>query len=82
MRFPIDTLDAPGVGEPQLYEQGFVLATVAGSLWYLDATQGTILAQVNVAETLGTGPAQFAGNRFIVCGGDGTVHILPVAVKQ
>jgi hypothetical protein len=77
--FVVDSLTAPAVGTPVAYEQGFVLATVDGFLWYMDGNTGDVLNKVEVGESLGTGPVHFSGDRFIVCGGDGTIHVVALS---
>jgi outer membrane protein assembly factor BamB/TolA-binding protein len=77
--FVVDTLTAPAVGAPVVYQQGFVVATVDGFLWYLDKSTGKVLHKAEVGESLGTGPIHFSGDRFIVCGGDGTLHVVTLS---
>ena len=84
--FAVETLaagaiTAPVVGRAVAYENGVVLATLDGFVWYLDPNSGKVLAKLEVGEALGAGPVLFSGNRFIVCGGDGTLHIVALAAE-
>lgn len=75
-RFQTEPLEAALVGQPVAYETGFVIANVEGSVDHRAASDGTSITSVSVGETLGGGLGQFSGNRFIVTGGDGTLHVV------
>jgi outer membrane protein assembly factor BamB len=79
--FDIDALQAPAIGLPASNQEGIVLATVDGVLWHIQPTSGDVVGRVEVGETLGTGPVLFSGNRFIVCSGDGTLHIVALSAE-
>ena len=76
--FDTDQLDGAVIGSVAEYDGGLVLSTVGGSIWHLARDSGSVLGRVEVGEALGTGPVPFAGNRFIVCAGDGTLHVVPL----
>lgn len=63
-------------GEPWLSDQELVLASVRGTVWQINAQTGAELSRVELDEPIGTGPVQFASNRMLVCGDDGTVHVI------
>ena len=65
----------PLAGEPLLDGDAILLASVSGVVWKVDAQTGEELAKIDVQEPLGTGPVVFR-KRLLVCGGDGTVHIV------
>jgi hypothetical protein len=64
------------VGEPLASGQDLVLASVRGTVWQISGQTGEELARVEIGEPVGTGPVQFSGNRLLVCGDDGTVHVI------
>ncbi len=66
----------PLAGEPLVIDGDFVFAAVSGQIWRVDGQTGKEIVRLDVGEPLGTGPVQFSGNRLLVCGGDGTVHIV------
>lgn len=66
----------PLAGEPLTVGQDLICASISGMIWKVDGGTGQETAQLDVGEPLGTGPIQFAGSRLLVCGGDGTVHIV------
>ncbi len=65
----------PLAGEPLLDGDAILFASVSGIIWKVDAQTGEELAKIDVKEPLGTGPVVL-GKRLLVCGGDGTVHIV------
>jgi hypothetical protein len=79
--FDVDQLQSPAIGLPVSYQEGVVLATLDGKLWHIQLSSGEVRSMVDLGEALGTGPVQFAGNRFIVCGGDGTLHIVAMSAE-
>ena len=64
------------VGEPLVSDQSLVLASVRGTVWQISGQTGEEQARVEIGEPLGTGPVQFSGNRLLVCGDDGTIHVI------
>jgi hypothetical protein len=79
--FASKALSAAVVGTAVEYQDGIALATVDGAVWHLRADTGEVVAKVDVNEAIGTGPVLFGGNRFIVCGGDGTLHVVALAAQ-
>ena len=76
-RFTAGPLAAPLVGKPTAFQGGVVVATVNGEVMHFDS-DGTLITKLQLPETLGTGPVLFSENRFIICGGDGTLHVVAV----
>ncbi|MCP4192091.1 MAG: PQQ-binding-like beta-propeller repeat protein [Planctomycetaceae bacterium] len=72
----------PLAGEPLVIDGDFVFAAVSGQIWRVDGQTGKEIVRLDVGEPLGTGPVQFSGNRLLVCGGDGTVHIVTLPSDQ
>ena len=66
----------PLAGRPMASDGKLVFTSISGMIWQVDGQTGNELVHVDVGEPLGTGPVAFAGNRLLVCGGDGTVHIV------
>ena len=74
-------INAPVVGAAVVHDGAVVLATLDGFLWHVDPNSGQVLSKVEVGEALGAGPVLFSGNRFIVCGGDGTLHVVALGAE-
>ncbi len=72
----------PLAGHPMVSNGKLIFTSVRGMVWQLDRQTGNELLQVDVGESLGTGPVAFAGNRLLVCGGDGTVHIVTLPSSE
>ena len=66
----------PLAGEPLVVGNDLVFASVDGVIWKVNGQTGEEITHLDVGEPLGTGPVQFSGSRLLVCGGDGTVHIV------
>lgn len=66
----------PVAGHPMARDGKLIFTSISGMIWQTDRESGNELVHVDVGEPLGTGPVAFAGNRLLVCGGDGTVHIV------
>ena len=80
-RWKIALPSGPLIGTPLPLGQDLVLASVGGAVCQLNGQTGEQLACVEIDEPIGTGPVQFAGNRFLVCGDDGTVHVLQLPLR-
>ncbi len=75
-RWKIPLPFGPLIGEPLVLGSDPVLASLRGTIWQLNRETGEEVARAEVDEPIGSGPVQFANNRLLVCGDDGTVHVL------
>ncbi len=80
-RWKIALPSGPLIGAPLPLGPDLVLASVDGTVWQLNGQTGESLARVEIDEPIGTGPVQFAGNRFLVCGDDGTIHVIQLPLR-
>ncbi|MCA9171342.1 MAG: PQQ-binding-like beta-propeller repeat protein, partial [Planctomycetales bacterium] len=78
VRFDVAASQGPVVGQPVVDGGQVTLTSQAGSLWSIKLADGQTIRQVDVGETLSSGPVPFAGDRYLVTGGDGTLHIVPL----
>jgi outer membrane protein assembly factor BamB len=69
----VPLLDGPLAGSPARIGDKYVLASVHGKLWTVDAATGNTAAEADLGLPLGTGPVVL-GDQLLIAGHDGTLY--------
>jgi outer membrane protein assembly factor BamB/TolA-binding protein len=62
-------------GLPLVNKEDYVFAALNGAIWSVSSSSGQALKKSELGEPLGSGPVAF-GNRLLLCGNDGSVHVV------
>ena len=78
--------EQPGVAygtpaSPPLEVDGdFIFASQSGTLWRMSGATGEEVDKTELSEPVGSGPISYNGS-LLLCGNDGTLHVLPMLAK-
>jgi hypothetical protein len=80
-RFDVELQVGRLIGPPRAYGRGWAIASMSGHLMVVESGTGRVQADVEIGETLGSGPVHFSADRFVVVSGDGTLHVVALTAK-